>query len=208
MKHQFLEADVLQVNGFSNLGESLASKMKRGLGQLPGGALVWPPDNTQSISTGAPSLNSLRLAPLYVPQAFSLTGLVFEVTGAGAAGSVTRAALYANDPTGLLYPGALVADGGQFDTTIIGVKNGLVGPPVTLTPGLYWIGAFLGTAAPTVRIINGTNPFWGVLLSNLSSVPGCFTAAVAFGVPPAQFPAGAGYTTGATPCIMVCAQFA
>lgn len=210
-KFASIETDVLQITqpgGFSNLSEAIAGKMKRGLGQLPAGALVYPPDNTQSISTGAPSLASLRVAPIFIPQAFTLTGLVFEVTAGGAAGSVGRGALYANDATGLLLPGALVADSGTFDTTVIGVKNGLVGGPVTLTPGLFWIGGFFGTASPTVRIINGTNPFWGVLLSNLSAVPGCITAGVAFGAPPAQWPAGAGYTTGATPCVMVCAQFA
>jgi hypothetical protein len=141
--------------------------------------------------------NTLRVMPVIIPNRVTLSTLGLEVTAAGAAGAVLRIGIYADN--GSNFPGALIADAGTIDGTVVGVseKTGLA---VKLKPGLYWAGAVVqgGTSGtqPTVRTLsnitalrtmltNGTLPAVGAIASQgfsygglTGALPATWTATV------------------------------
>lgn len=99
--------------------------------------------------------NIVRVMPVVVPNRVTLSKLGAEITAAGAAGSLLRLGIWADDGTG--FPAALVADAGTIDGTVVGVQE-IGSLAVKLKPGLYWAGAAVqgGTTGtqPTVRTLS------------------------------------------------------
>lgn len=105
----------------------------------------------QAPSTAAVAINKLQALPFICERGGTVDRLSFRVTAVGTAGSVARVGIYKNAGDNDLEPGALVVDGGEYDTTATGVKTTTISN--VLSPGLYWFAYVCGTAAPTVRSI-------------------------------------------------------
>lgn len=96
-------------------------------------------------STTTPTDQQMKAQPIYIDRRVTIDRLGIYVTGAGTAGAVARAGIYAHDATSAL-PGALVLNGGSDQaTTSTGVITWTVS--TTLEPGIYWV-AVLPHGAP------------------------------------------------------------
>jgi hypothetical protein len=96
---------------------------------------------------------TLRVAPLYIPNACTLAAIAAEVTGAGSTGSVVRLGIYNDNGSG--FPGSLLLDAGTINGTSATVQS--ISISQALGPGLYWIGGVLQGAPvtdPTLRTCN------------------------------------------------------
>lgn len=163
--------------------------------------------NCTALTTGAPAIDTLFAMPFCSPRGGTLDRLQFNVTTVGGAGSVARCGIYTNSGASLIYPNALVVDGGQHDTSAVGgtgVKSATI--DVDLDPGeLYWFVYLCGTAAPTVRGINPAAcfPLFG-LDSTIGTAPGVgLSVAQAYGALPATFTAsGTVLTTAPIPVVV------
>lgn len=167
-------------------GELEIQRFKKN-GQYYGSFLTAVALTTQSIS----SVNSLRAFPFFVPKTMKFDRIAINVTTAASAGGVARAGIYTDN--GSLYPGALVADGGEVATDSTGVKEKNI--DVTLQGGkLYWLCVITGTQTGTqVRAIDraAAYPING-LDNTLGTSAYCgYAVAQAYGALPASYPAGA-----------------
>jgi hypothetical protein len=134
-----------------------------------------------SVSTSASLGNQLlRLTPLIVTTAFTLTQLGAELVTAGDAPTLIAMAWYGDDGTG--YPGSLISAPGSISTgtgnagTIAtagtpGVYMIPLATPVPITPGLYWLGGVVqgvSSVQPTMR----TGSFGTQFAAASAGVPG------------------------------------
>ncbi len=93
--------------------------------------------DTSATAASTITVATLYLFPFVAWQSLTIDRIGFEITTAGAAGALARAAIYARDPaTGAA--GALVLDSGTTAADSTGVKNLTVS--TALTAGLYWVG--------------------------------------------------------------------
>ncbi len=162
----------------------------------PGGAI-----NCTALSTATPVIDTFYALPFVSPRGGSLDRLAFNITTVGGAGSLSRAGIYANTSSSVLYPSSLVVDGGAFDSSAVGGTGAKVATiAADLDAGeLYWVAFLCGVAAPIVRSIAtaGLYPIFG-LDSTLSTAPGVgLTVAQAYGALPGTFPAAATVITAA-----------
>jgi len=87
-----------------------------------------------NIETSAPlDTNIMELSMFVVAETTTYDDMAIRCSYASA-GSYARFGLY--DDNGSLYPNNLLADGGQVEANVVGVKNFLVS--LTLEPGIYW----------------------------------------------------------------------
>lgn len=124
--------------------------------------------------------NVVRVMPFVVPNRVTITRLGAEVTVAGAAGSLFRLGIYADN--GNTFPGALVLDAGTIPGDSATVQELTVSK--ALKPGLYWVGGAVqggssGTQ-PTLRTLTGVTAGRGVINNG-------------FQVPPAAAPIAPGF---------------
>jgi hypothetical protein len=107
-----------------------------------------------SSSTGA--LNSLYVAPIYIPNSIAIDSLTFEVTVAAGVGGVVRLGVYTMGADGL--PGTLVCETPTISTTSTGIKTGAVSSTIPAA-GWYWVGGVPQVAACTYRTVSAWHPF-------------------------------------------------
>lgn len=92
--------------------------------------------------------NRLFGTPVYIPQNGTFNAAGIEITTAAAGGTV-RLGIYASLANGL--PGALVADFGTIDATVVGFRS--VPISLTLQRGSYWIaGVTNNTSVAMLRV--------------------------------------------------------
>ena len=153
------------------------------------------------LGTQVVTADVLRASPLWVTRAVTVTDLSLDIT-TGAAGSA-RLGIYLDSLTVPGTPGALVADGGAFSTTL-GVKTSTVN--AALVPGLYWL-ASVFSGAPTVRSLS--NAAGDVLVtmgftSNLDTTLHVgVSVAFTFAALPDPFTAGSVLAATHIPCVRV-----
>lgn len=167
-------------------GQALAVALRTGL--------WYPALPCTGISTNQLPNQALRLTPMDVPRALTLTGLAVEVTTAGETGCTFRLGIYGDDGTG--YPGALILDAGTVAADTTGVKTVTISQ--ALLPGRCWVGGATqgaATTAPTIRtpanamVSIGQTATPGTSSSNIAysqtgvsgALPSTFTASVAAG---------------------------
>lgn len=112
---------------------------------------------TTSVTLGN---GTLRVAPMWVPNAVTLTRIGIGVTVAGDATAKVRLGVYGDDGAG--RPGALLVDAGQVDASAVGDPEAVIS--LAVGSGWYWIGGAVqgvATTQPTVRAVS----------SNHSSMP-------------------------------------
>jgi len=103
-------------------------------------------------TTANPSVGQLRALPL-IAAGGVLDRLEFIVTVAGAAGARARLGIYANTSRTNLRPAALLVEGTDHATDVIGVKSTTINLAV-VRGQLYWIAWNIGVASPQVRALN------------------------------------------------------
>lgn len=121
--------------------------------------------NNGSTINGTPTLNNLNAIPLFVPRSGTLAKLAINVSTLGA-GSVTRLGVYSDiqDSYGGM-PGNLLVDAGTVDCSTVGIKEALVGIPIT--PGLYWLAAVVQNATCAMNLMQiGNGQLVGVNSAN------------------------------------------
>lgn len=92
--------------------------------------------------------NRLYATPVYIPQNATFTVAGIEITSA-ATGATVRLGIYAANVNGL--PGALVADFGTIDATVVGFRS--VPISLTLPRGSYWlVGVTNNTSVAMLRV--------------------------------------------------------
>jgi hypothetical protein len=103
--------------------------------------------------TLTPGNNECRVSLWIVTDTITIASLFAEYTAAGQSGAVFRFGIW-NDASGL--PGALVVDAG---TVAMDATPGSVEKSVsqTLSPGAYWIGGAMQSAATTRPTLRATN---------------------------------------------------
>jgi hypothetical protein len=104
--------------------------------------------------TGTLTTAVLRLTPIIIPKAITISRMFAEVTSGGDVGSTLRLGIYADDGSGL--PGALVLDAGTVNGNSVAVQEVTISQ--ALAAGTYWVGAVaqnVTTTQPTVRTVSG-----------------------------------------------------
>lgn len=124
--------------------------------------------------------------------------------GGVVAGTVARVGLYSN-VVGSLYPDALLADGGEQDTAVVGNKLSVINVSLSAnTP--FWVVFIGGGGAADPQILtlgnDGISPVLG-WSSNLQAPITHLAAVVAYGALPAVFPAGAAAAVQAMPGVLL-----
>ncbi len=161
-------------------------------GEVPAGFLIpgrWYKQDGVGTSFNAVN-GEMRLIPYPLRQTTRIDRLGAQVITPGAAGSLFRLGIYADNGNG--YPGALVVDGGAIDGTLAATQEVVV--DTTLPRGLYWFGGVAqgGVTQPNMRAfggqafgIVGATSLAGALQQSL-----CYIASGIVGPLPATFPVG------------------
>jgi len=105
--------------------------------------------NSAGSSTGYPPIiNRMYSQFMCFPEDITIDQLVIYVPDPGAAGSVSRMGLYADN--GALHPGQLLYGSGEFDTTTICLRTAVPPSPIVIAKGTpFWTCFICGVAAPT-----------------------------------------------------------
>ena len=146
-------------------------------------------NSTGSSTIYVPSINRMHSQIMCFSEEITIDRLAIYVSTAGAAGSVARMGLYADD--GTLHPGQLIYGSGEIDTTATGQKTAVPPSPIVIAKATpFWTCFLCGVAAPklkssdiTCRPALGTDNIGGGWLSN------GFYANKAYGALPATHPA-------------------
>lgn len=138
------------------------------------------------------------LSPIFVPARTPVDQVIFEVTIAGAAGSLVRLGLFDNDPARFV-PRSLLYDFGTVDTSTTGVKTLAIAATL---PTIAWLAtAQQGAAASSATVRTWNSPAGYVLnpefvaLTNtrtsysVAGVTGALPASVAYPITSTTFKA-------------------
>ena len=145
--------------------------------------LYYGPEGARSVVTT--TAGTLTAVPFWVPVAQAFDRIGTEVTVAGAASSVVRLGVYADNGSGL--PGALLFEAGTVAGDSTGAKEIKISR--TLSAGLYWLGLVGQRGTPQVRAVSN-NILGGAGVSTLavatgaSPRPGYYMAGVSGALPP------------------------
>jgi len=103
--------------------------------------------NSTGYSTRASNLNRMYSQIMCFPEEITIDRLAIYVSVVGAAGSVVRMGLYADD--GTLHPGQLIYDSGEINTTTTGLKTAAPPSPIVIAKATpFWTCFLCGVAAP------------------------------------------------------------
>ena len=147
-------------------------------------------NSTGSSTIYVPNINRMHSQIMCFPEEITIDRLAIYVSVAGAAGSVVRMGLYADD--GTLHPGQLIYDSGEIDTTTTGPKTAAPPSPIVIARGTpFWTCLLCGVAVLKPKVSDyaclsalGTgNTVGGWSLNG-------FYANQAYGALPATHPAG------------------
>jgi len=133
---------------------------------------------TASITASAIAANVLYAVPYPIARDRTTSHIAIQVS-TGAVAGVARLGLYADN--GSCYPGALIADSGEFSVADVELSTNVF--VQTVAPGLYWA-ALISNGTPTLYRINaglyiterdGAAPLMYVGLEKASSTYGALS---------------------------------
>jgi hypothetical protein len=143
--------------------------------------------NAGMTDSSAFTADVLQAVPFIAPRNSTIDRIAFEQVGTSVGNA--RCGIYKTVSDTNMYPGALVVDGGQFDTDVsAAVKSSTINTPL---PDCYYWAVFLygGAGAPTFRRLLQTKPLLG-FASTLGTTPLMFgTRSQTYGALPSTFPA-------------------
>src|SRR2546421_670259 len=111
----------------------------------------WYTASSSSSTSNLLGNTTVRVAPIYIPNAVTLNAIAGEITGAGSEGSVFRLVIWRDNRNG--FPGNLLLDAGTIDGTSATVQSITIS--LAVVPGLYWVGGAC-QGAPTTQYKPGT----------------------------------------------------
>ncbi len=166
--------------------------------------------NSSSLTTTAWAVNTIYAVPFVAEHPYRLDAMAFIVTTGGTAGAKGRIGIYEaqKSGTGLYYPGALVKDCGDVDTTSTGVKS-VSSLAIELTEGaLYFAAYWAGTAAATIRSVPAaamypTLGFAATLPASPQAIYGASSTYSATAGLPGTYPSGATAASNTAPAIFL-----
>ncbi len=177
---------------------SVESYFHRGAG---GGLTIWYSGAVNQTAHGSTNFTAgnLYAHPVILPGGVIDT-IAFECTALGA-GSAARVGIYSNTSEQVIYPSSLVVDGGEQDTTSVGVKS-TAGLSIAISPGLYWFCYLCRATAPFARFVPlaAMSHVSGALPTMGANLPGSIVKVSSYGALPSTFPSGgaiSGLTVGA-----------
>lgn len=118
--------------------------------RLTGGYYYFSVGNQGTATSATLGTGTLRLAPVYIPNAVTISRIGADVATIGDAGSKFRIGIYSD--TGGGFPGNLLLDAGQINGDSATIQELTVSQ--ALTPGMYWFGGAVQavtTTQPTMR---------------------------------------------------------
>jgi hypothetical protein len=136
--------------------------------------------------------------PMIIPKITTIDSVALNVTTLGSSSHI-QAGIYADN--GNMYPGVLIQDLGNVDTSATGVKTFATGLPLTILPGLYWLAYIVQATAPVISgyAVTQLPPILGTT-SALTVAHGVgWSVSQAYGAMPNPFTAG-GTVITAVPC--------
>jgi hypothetical protein len=158
------------------------------------GNYYFPYSQGTSSTSNTLGTGTLRVTPIILATAITITRLGAEITAIGDVGSKLRLGIYADSGSG--YPSTLVLDAGQIAGDSATVQELTVSK--ALAAGIYWLGAVVQsvtTTQPTARTANIMHPDVPVPLGTTIPSAGAAAASLATsgitGALPGTFPAGA-----------------
>lgn len=156
------------------------------------------PSTGTALTTGAPTVNNLRVTPFIVSKVMTVDQMAINVTTAGAASGCTAdVGIYADN--GNSYPGARVIDAGSAVVSATGVKTFTTNLPVMLDPGLYWLAYEhnCATTVPTIRsfAVASLIPILGSASTLPTNQQFGWSVAFTYAALPATYPTGASTIT-------------
>ena len=146
-------------------------------------------NQTAYVAGASFAVNTVRAYPIVIGRTGILDRIGFEPTGASA-GSVGRVALYSAISATNLYPGSLLVESGELDTSSAAVKTATIS--TYISPGLYWFAFVFGTAVATMRrtATGGGLPLLGVPSTMGANCNQRLTGSLTYGAFASTFPAG------------------
>ena len=104
-------------------------------------------NSTGSSTIYVPTINYMFSQIMCFSEEITIDRLAIYVSTAGAAGSVARMGLYADD--GALHPGQLIYGSGEIDTTATGQKTAVPPSPIVIAKATpFWTCFLCGVASP------------------------------------------------------------
>ncbi len=179
----------------------------RHVGTVPFDSFYFAGGLASAVSNNAPGINNIRAVPYIESRGGRIDQLGFRVTTGGGAGSVTRAGIYRATSDTNIYPGALVVDGGEFDTTGAAAAKLATVDAQLLPRTLYWFVVLCGVASPTLNALALTSGLHmltiGISSDLAASLAPVLAASLTYGPLPATLPAGALPSGALAPVIAV-----
>lgn len=169
-----------------------------------GGGDCWHSDTTDterwmcpgvtSLANKTPSVNRMYAMAFFVSQACTVTQMSINVATGGASSGV-RVGIYLSKSESNIYPGTLLVDSGELDTTSTGVKSATVSQVLTANRWHWW--AFLCKAtAPVVSGVGGYAANVGVDTS--FGMGNNLYVSQTYGALPSTFPGSPTFNTSGT----------
>lgn len=122
---------------------------------------IGPVNSSLLTSSTGPTVNTLYGMPFVVSTTTKFDTIECEVTTGGASSNI-RLGLYRD--TGNVYPGALIFDSGNLDSSTTGAKSATITAALqTLQPGLYWLTYENSATVPQIRALPGVNTCIGII---------------------------------------------
>lgn len=103
------------------------------------------------------SVNATCVSPIVIAKATTIDRICLYINTATAT-ALWRLGIYAD--TGTIYPGAKLLDAGTVDASTTGAKEIVIGSPLAVTAGIYWVAAKPETVFTAARGTSG--PVFGV----------------------------------------------
>lgn len=118
-------------------------------------------NSAKTLTTSTVTINTLYALPYISGTAGLVDRFAFNITTGGAAGSVSKMAIYDTTSIKNLYPNKLLISGTEAVTTSTGVKTSTVSFYMDRNT-LYWFVFWCGVAAPVVRSLDDSFPILGI----------------------------------------------
>lgn len=126
-------------------------------GRIPVGLAYYIMFGTlNEVDANTSTLSREYMYPVLIANPITIDRIGMEIATNGAATAAYRLGMRADDGNGL--PGAVVIDstaqGSAIDATTTGIKNVTITVPVSIGPGIYWVGGVAQTVTSAPRCVH------------------------------------------------------
>jgi hypothetical protein len=142
-------ADITQLTG---LTRPLA-------GQHPGyvAGRWYVPGRGVTIGVNTVVANTIRFRPIMIEQSITISDILTRI-GTTSAGGNIQLAVYASDASARYPTGPALGSSGSLSTASAATVSGTFAAPISLTPGLYWVGINADNSTAQTITLSNTPP--------------------------------------------------